>query len=191
MSLACTRQAREAHRSWCTWSAPAKIAQPPRTQSALKYSAKRGFLRTARFNLETGSVRPARFDTSRQAVTRENTGAQASTRGPGQQLRPPARCRIPCSRACLTGLRRLQQTDSELKEARKQQRAKHEPLKLCLPGSDLVSTLLRSVYVRTALLRPGRRSCKHSTTSTHQSSTNLSTLNKEYVSKRQCAHRSG
>ena len=34
----------EAHRSWWTCSAPAKIAQPPKTHSALKYKAKRGFL---------------------------------------------------------------------------------------------------------------------------------------------------
>ena len=48
---ASTGQAWGAHRSWWTWSAPAKIAQPPRTQSALKYSAKRGFLRTARSDM--------------------------------------------------------------------------------------------------------------------------------------------
>lgn len=33
----------------------------------------------------------------------------------------------------------------------------------CLPGSDSVLTLLRSVCVHTALQRPGHHSCKHST----------------------------
>ena len=64
----------EAHRSWWTCSAPAKIAQPPKTHSALKYKAKRGFLQATPSVNCCLHAHPRQQDATRHKRPEEATG---------------------------------------------------------------------------------------------------------------------